>query len=125
MRKVVDSSSSFLYLADSIRNEDSRQDAYLILLERQPQTKAEAELILSSLHHRTEWNRRQDRKRNVQLTFNPPATQVEWDDGVAVAALDRLPDADRHLIEEHVLEGLTLRQMATKAGVSKDTIAKR
>jgi hypothetical protein len=46
----------FLHLADA-RNEDYRQDQYLILLESAPQTEREALALLKTVHHRQETSR--------------------------------------------------------------------
>lgn len=117
--------SPFLHLADSIRNPDHRQNALLALLEAQPATEAQAVAVLSCLHHKEESIQRRYRKRNMQLNFDPIAPQHDPCDGKMIAALDRLSGPDRELIEAHVLDGISLRNLAKNAGVSKDTIHKR
>ena len=121
--------SPYLYLADSIRNRDERQDAYLAILDGQPDSEEAARLILSRLHHRTEYSERQSRRHTkgkvLQLNFDPVAPEPDDNDGEAMAALDRLPADLRAVIEEHVIEGVSLRDIAKREGVSKDTIRRR
>ena len=121
--------SVYLFVADSIRNEDERQDAYTAILTERPQTYAEAMSVLSRLHHRKEYKARRSREltngKVHQLNFDPTGLQLKDTDGDAMAALERLPDAERRLIEDHVIEGTSLREIAQRDGVSKDTIRRR
>jgi len=114
----------FLYLANS-RNEDDRQEQYLALLEAAPQSLESAEAVLSALHHRQEWNRRQHKKRFIPLSFDPIAKQSRNDDGDLVTTLNLLSPADQKIIRDHVLEENSLRAIAKRESVSKDTIRKR
>ncbi|AEU36163.1 RNA polymerase sigma factor [Granulicella mallensis] len=116
----------FFRLADA-RNRDYRQDQYVALLEAAPQTEKAALAILRTVHHRQETSRRRDRKWTVQpdLTFDPIAPQGEDTDGHIVAALSCLPLEDQDIISQHIIEGMSLRDIAKQQGVSKDCIRKR
>ena len=114
----------FLHLANS-RNEDDRQEQYLALLEAAPQTLESAEAVLSALHHRQEWNRRQHKKRFIPLSFDPIAQQTPDNDGDLMSALNLLSPADQKLIRDHVIEENSLRAIGKRDSVSKDTIRKR
>ena len=121
--------SPYLSLANSIRNLDERQEAFLALLEEQPDSEQAAKDILSRLHHRTEYKERHSRRltkgKILQLNFDPIAPEHDDNDGEVMAALDLLPPTLRHVIEEHVIEGESLRDIAKREGVSKDTIRRR
>ena len=121
--------SPFLYLTGSIRGADARQDAIVCLLQSQPKTEDEALLVLSRLHHRTEYATRKQRRLTrgtiLQLSFDPCAPEDDPHDGPAMAALDLLPASNRKVIEQHVIEGLSFREIAATEGVSKVAIKKR
>lgn len=118
-------SAQFCYLVPTGPPNDERQDAYLALLEADPKTETDALDILSKSHHRAEYQSRMDRQRSLPLLCEPATSARPAPNGPAVAALESLPDEDRQLITDHVLNGTSLRAIAKAAGVSKDTIRKR
>ena len=119
----------FLHLTTSIRGEDARQDAIVCLLESQPQTEDEAQLVLSRLHHRTEYATRKQRRltkgKILQLNFDPCSPEDDPHDGPVMAALDLLPASHREVIEQHVIEDMSFSEIAATEGVSKVAIKKR
>jgi len=114
----------FLRLCDA-RNEDHRQDQYVALLQGAPQSEREALALLRTVHHRQETSRRRERKRTVQLSFDPVAPQSIDSDGHMVSALSRMAFDEQAIINDHVVSGMSFRVIAKQQGVSKDSIRKR
>lgn len=107
--------SAYLFVADTIKDEDDQQDAYVAILEERPQTYAEAANIITRLRHT---KRNEIRKRPLQLSMEP------WTDKISPSALHsaiaQLPASDANLIHAHCISGLTIREIAadTNRGVT-------
>lgn len=114
----------FLYLAES-RYEDEKQSLYLALLDAAPQSKAEAQAIIKKAHysHEREW--RKYRRHNLQLDHDPPAPQYDEQSGQITEALDMLPDDDSEIVRMHVLDRISLRDIADALNVSRETLRRR
>lgn len=118
-------SAKFCYLVPKHLKEDERQTAYLAIIEANPDTAEDALSVLSALHHKTEKQARMQRVRNIPLEFEPAAEQRQDHDSRAMQALDLLPADDQVLIQQHVIEGTSMADLAKVAGVSRETIRKR
>jgi RNA polymerase sigma factor (sigma-70 family) len=114
----------FSHLCDARPNTDAHQDQLLALWEKQPKTEDEAKAILKTLHFRHEWARRNDKKRGMPLDVNMEANQIQ-PNGELMELIQSLPASDRRLIEDHVLNEMTLAQIAERDGCSKRTISGR
>jgi RNA polymerase sigma factor (sigma-70 family) len=114
----------FSNLCDARPNTDAHQDQLLALWEKHPKTEAEAKAILKTLHHRRERAYRNDKKRGMPLDLDMPAAEIE-PNGELVELVQLLSASDRQLIEDHVLNQMTLAQIAEREGCSKRTISGR
>lgn len=116
----------FLYLAES-RYEDEKQSLYLALLEAAPQSKTEAQAIIKKTHysHEREW--RKERRRMLQFpeNYDPPAPQYDDQDGPIVKMLETLPDDDAEIVRMHVLDGVSLRDIADELNIARETLRRR
>jgi RNA polymerase sigma factor (sigma-70 family) len=116
----------FLHLVYS-PYEDERQSQYLALLEASPQTKAEALAVINKAHYRHDRDFKAYRRKNRQLTeyddMEAPQTPVM--DHPVSAALDSLPGDGAELIRMHVLDGISLRDIAEQLGVNRETLRRR
>jgi len=116
----------FLHLAES-KYEDEKQSLYLALLEAAPQSKAEAQAIIKKAHylHEREW--RKDRRRMLQFPehYDPPAPQYDDKDSPIVKMLETLPAGDAEIVRMHVLDGVSLRDMADEFNIPRETLRRR
>ena len=106
----------FLYLTESIRDEDETQDAIVLLLEQQPSTEAEAKTILTRLTHT---KRNAYRKRPAQLMFEPSSESV-----MTIGLHDvisRLPTLARELVSLHYIQGMTVTAIASQLNLDYKT----
>lgn len=117
----------FTLVTDS--NEDTRQNQYVALLEQQPQTEEQALKLLSSIHHIDEWNNRQFHRIHAPLNYEAPDKEDERERtrpiGNLESELELLPEEDRNIIQRHVLDGLTVRELSIELGISKSTAGRR
>jgi DNA-directed RNA polymerase specialized sigma24 family protein len=105
-------------------NKDHRQDQYLAMLERQPKSEADAQAILDTLHHRHVRAKRNDKRRAIQLNFDPP-DKAPVEDGRLVELVDSLSKDDAKLIKVHLLSGQSFQAISETLGISKMATCKR
>jgi len=115
----------FLYLTDKTWDADDRQSQCLALLEARPTTEDEARNIIRTAHNRHEREWRRFKQSFAQLVYEPAANNATQKPSQIEQCLSSIPPEQAELVKMHVLDGLSLRDIAQQLKIPRETLRRR